>query len=578
MSRTEFDLYLCLDTISSTLRDLILQNNDYDMASFSPSNHVFDGLRFIPGELDLKYSRFQLKDQSNDTCLFNVFDRVSRLDLSSIQFQSGSLEENLKRLILCDNESTRTNSLTALFLRGLKLERLPSWMTNSLFPKLALLDLSKNFIRAIDLHSWTSLQQISLAFNPIEWETIQWCPNMTYRSINLRSTVQNRSYDVEERLQQLFRVTTDIDYSENYPDRPLRIDSVSIVIDAPKDGISLQLSLMNIIAWELSNASKLETISRLDLSHNRLTRLNLEKQHHLSYLQCSNQSLTKLILSKENRNLIELNCSWNALTTVEHFSSMEKKALKLIDLSYNVIDDIQTLFSNLHSQLLESVHLQSNRITRIPSKTFHRGLVSLYSIDLSNNRIDSIENEAFQAPNLQILDLTGNGLKTVESHFLSTGSLRLFYLINHTQALIDHCANSTTNDALLLTYIEWFEKNGTYMKTTQIQRSELVRPDQCLRPYFSRSKVKWIPIQDQHRMKHLSLYITMGVISVGIILGVIYLYRKNRFNLMTAFQRYRPLDRNTLVENVEDVGQQRREDDEIVMNLDEPPFNTARRS
>ncbi|CAF4344125.1 unnamed protein product, partial [Adineta steineri] len=47
-------------TISSTLQDLILSNNNYNGNTFSHSSKLFDGVRTISGKFDLQNSRFQM--------------------------------------------------------------------------------------------------------------------------------------------------------------------------------------------------------------------------------------------------------------------------------------------------------------------------------------------------------------------------------------------------------------------------------------------------------------------------------------------------------------------------------------
>jgi hypothetical protein len=60
----------------------------------------------------------------------------------------------------------------------------------------------------------------------------------------------------------------------------------------------------------------------------------------------------------------------------------------------------------------------------------------------------------------------------------------------------------------------------------------------------------------------------MGLLIIGI-----YLYRRNQLTFCVRFQRYKPLDRNILTENSIEMEQRQNEDDEIVMNIQEPPFN-----
>jgi Leucine-rich repeat (LRR) protein len=552
------------------------------MNTFSHSSRFFDGVRKMRGKLDLQYSRFNMSTQLEGNCLFDIFNQISMLDLSSVKFYSTSndIEKHIKHLLQCKTQPDQTRNgelLLHLNLRYLNLQRLPDCITNDRFPGLKQLDLSNNNIRSIDFSTFLKLSFIALAYNPIELRNISWNGNdRKYESVNLRSTLQIQTPNLMPHIKELFKITTNFDYSENCRNTSNNLTNFSMENDF--SSVSLNLSQTNLYSFDIKDISRFDDLQRLDISSNYLTELNLEKQSKLTYLDCSNQKLKTLIINRDFLKLIQLKCSNNSLKTIENFSLSSHKNLQFIDLSFNQIESIENLFSNLNSRYLHTINLQSNSITQLSSKVFHSKLISLYSINLSWNKINLIKTNTFQSPNLQLLDLTGNPLKTIEAKFLFAPSLRLFYIVDNTRQLIDRCAQSTIKDNLLLTYISWFEQNGTYMKNTQKEKSEQIQMDKCLSRYTSRSKVKWMKINDQHHLKHLSLYITMAAVIVGIILGMIYLYKKKKFNFLTSLQRYRPLDRNSLMGNTDDVNHHQREDDEIVMNLDEPPFNTIHRS
>ena len=574
--RATIQRIICLETISSTLRDLLLQRNDFDTTTFSHTSHLFDGVRHITGKLDLQYSRFQMGTQLTGNCLFDLFNEITALDLSHVEFLSiaNDTDVHLKHLLKCKASTDRPRQgeqLLDLFLRQLNLQSLPDWLTYDRFPRLAQLDLSHNNIHTIDLSAFTNLYRISLAFNPLELHDIGWRANTVYKSINLRSTIQNRNFNLTANLENLFKITTNIDYSGNMGSSSFSLAKFPVAIDFPLDGLSLNISHMNISSFDTKGFSQFDDLARLDISANQLIALNLEQQGKLAYLDCSNQNLTSLTLNGDHSDLVELRCARNQLATIENFSLHKHETLKSIDLSYNAVESLESFFSNTNSRHLHSVRFQSNVIKKIPAKTFHPKLISLYLIDLSWNQINSIERAAIQSPNLQILDLTGNPLKSIEPNFLFTASLRLFFIVNSSQELIDRCAQSTSDDTLLVNYMTWYEQNGTHMNSNPRQRAEEIQFDKCLRRYTSRSKVKWTKLSDGHQIKHWSLYVTMAAISTGIVLGTIYLYRKHKLAQQTSLQRYRPLNSHTLVENADDC---QPEDDEIVLNLNESPFRT----
>ncbi len=549
--------------ISSELTELILRNNIYDQNAFSNASHLFYGVRKLPGKLDLQNSLFQLIDEQEGNCLFNVFQQIKILDLSSVKFQgqSNETEFHLTYLLKCETLSDGTRNgeqLLDLYLRQLQLKRLPEWFTNDRFPLLRRLDLSNNNIYSIDIGTFATLRHVSLAYNPIELDQIIWRNDTIYESINLRSTIRNRTFDLSDRLKDLLKLTADIDYSENEGISSSNLRTIPIEIDFPIGQFSLNLSRTNINSFEVI----FNDLLRLDISSNSLIELNLDEYRKLNSLDCSNQYIKML---KFNEQLSELKCSNNSLKTIENFSLSKSEQLKLIDLSNNSINSLENLFTNLTSRFLRIINLKYNSIEIIPSNIFHRKLISLYEINLSWNRIHTIQKNAFQTPNLQILDLTGNPLINIEPNAILTASLRLFYVFNNTQEINERCLQSKSYDNLLFLYINWFKTNGSLMKNDQIEF------DQCLNRYFNQTKINLIITKGKHYI--LYVLISLGVISV--LFGGIYLYQRNKLTFFARFQRYRRLDRNILNENGTEMDQHLNEDEEIVMNLQEPPFNKS---
>ncbi|CAF4110635.1 unnamed protein product, partial [Rotaria sp. Silwood2] len=207
---SESDMYkTCLntpDTISSKLHDLILRNNVYDANTFSHSSQLFDGVRTITGTLDLQNSRFQFGTQLNGNCLFDLFQQITTLDLSSVQFESisNNITIHLTHLLKCKTQPgdiLNGQQLVNLYLRQLKLEYLPEWFRNDRFPVLDRLDLSNNNFHHIALNDFRNLHHISLAYNPIELNKIIWRSNTIYKSVNLRSTTaHNQTFNLSQRL------------------------------------------------------------------------------------------------------------------------------------------------------------------------------------------------------------------------------------------------------------------------------------------------------------------------------------------------------------------------------------------
>lgn len=512
-------------------------------------------------------------------CLFDLFQQITSLDLSNARFDSSSngTEVDLAHLLRCKSTADRTRhgkQLTRLYLRRLKLHRLPKWFSEDHFPGLTLLDLSSNDFREIDLSSFNALGSVSLAFNPIDVSAIVWRSISVYESINLRSTICNDTFDLTSRLQNLSRRSSSIDYSGNQPSAPVSLIDLPTPGDLQFNEPSLNLSRTNLKSFELSWSD----LRQLDVSGNVLTELNLGIQGKLVSLDCSDQKLTRLTLSDDLIDLSELKCSNNSLTSIDNFTPNKLNFLRSIDLSKNNFDSLEKLLANLTSPSLETIRLQWNRLKIVPSKIFHSRLISLYEINLSWNRIQTIEKDAFQSPNLQILDLTGNALKSVEPKAILTASLRLFFLFNQTEQFIDRCLQSTSNDNLLLIYVDWFEQNGTYMKSQQPARSAQIQLNQCSMRASTPTKTKWIINKGKKFFSYYFLYLTLGTLAIAVLAGMVYMYRRNKLAVITRFQRYKRLDRDQLIENAEEMHQHHGEEDDIVMNVEHPPYTLLSRA
>ncbi|CAF3630118.1 unnamed protein product [Rotaria socialis] len=566
------DMYkACLntpDTISSKLHDLILRNNIYDTNTFSHSCNLFNSVRSITGTLDLQNSRFKSSTKANENCLFDLFQQITTLDLSSIKFESESNnnENLLTHLLQCktkSNDSIPGSQLLNLYLRHLNIETLPEWLTDKRFLLLKRLDLSNNNIFYIDINIFENLQHLSLAYNPIELFNITWRDKKFYESINLCSTIRNRTFNLSKRLKNLFRLTKNVDYSENEGVLPVNITRIPLGVDFNTLDFSLNISRTNLYSFVVD----FYDIHRLDVSFNHLTELNLDKQMKLNYIDCSHQNLSKLILNKQLLELEELRCSNNSLKTVENLVFMEYTKLKLVDLSYNKIDSLKNLFHYLTSRFLHTINLKSNLIQIVPSYIFDNKLISLYEINLSYNRIHTIQTDAFESPNLQILDLTGNPLKTIEPNAIFTASLRLFYVYDDSQKPANQSANSKSLDQFLLLHKKWYKQNGTFMKNNPMRFRETSPLDK------HKQESGLINKGTKHFLKSYILYGTLGVVLLCVLFGGIYYYRKHQIIYFPSFQHYRKIDRQQLVQNATEMDIDQREEDEIVMNLEEPPFN-----
>ena len=152
-----------------------------------------------------------------------------------------------------------------------------------------------------------------------------------------------------------------------------------------------------------------------------------------------------------------------------------------------------------------------------------------------------------------------------------TASLRLFFIFNDTQQLNDRCAQSGPNSKLLLMYLNWFERNGTVMKRYPIQFGK------CLTSYVNKTKADNAIKPSKYSSKYFILYISLIVTLITVLCGGIYYYRKNHSRLFAWYQRYKQLNKDMMVQNATEMDQYRRDDDENVMDMNEPPYSTLNR-
>jgi Leucine-rich repeat (LRR) protein len=194
--------------------------------------------------------------------------------------------------------------------------------------------------------------------------------------------------------------------------------------------------------WVNANTFRaLNSLVALDLSHNRLSKLDGQALSTMSSLQILNLDHNGLHTLSPNafRNLPALKIlrlSHNAIETLnprtlqslaqltslslDHNSlrSLHRNALKnctrLQDLALhgNLLEDVPDAIREL--PLLRTLHLGSNRIVAVKNSSFE-GLGHLYGLSLAGNGIDSIESLAF-APvsDLQALNLAHNSISKLD--------------------------------------------------------------------------------------------------------------------------------------------------------------------
>jgi Leucine-rich repeat (LRR) protein len=158
-----------------------------------------------------------------------------------------------------------------------------------------------------------------------------------------------------------------------------------------------------------------EDIECIDLRSRNLTFIpSLKRFKNLKELNCSFNKLTSL--PSLNENLRELNCSYNQLTSLPCLN----EKLKYLNCMSNQLTSLPSLNENL-----QTLHCSSNKLTLLPS--LNENLQSLYCC---NNHLTSLP---YLNKNLQLLDCSSNQLTSLPS--LNENLQTLYCLFNHLTSL-----------------------------------------------------------------------------------------------------------------------------------------------
>ncbi|MED6235680.1 hypothetical protein ATANTOWER_031532 [Ataeniobius toweri] len=176
------------------------------------------------------------------------------------------------------------------------------------------------------------------------------------------------------------------------------------------------LSLSHNRLSSVPNATKnLQSLSKLDLSYNRIKTVGCQDFHNLT-------------------KLVELNLQNNSISALKDCLFNNLVRLQVLALQFNQIKHLKGAFKT-HLPKLQIMHLNGNKLTALLPGEFG-GLESLLNLSLHGNEIAKLFNESFVGlTNLLKLDLTSNqitrqGLDTGAFNAL-TNLLRLDLSINH---------------------------------------------------------------------------------------------------------------------------------------------------
>ena len=189
---------------------------------------------------------------------------------------------------------------------------------------------------------------------------------------------------------------------------------------------STSLDLIDLELTSLPNLSSLITLTKIDLSGNNLTAVDLQGLSNLTEINLSNNKLTSVSLLGFS-SLEELYIDNNQLTSVCWQGLSELKVLSLSSNRLTLVDlqglsnltEINLSENNLTAvdlqglSLLVEIDIRNNKLTSMNLN----GLSNLTSIDLSDNKLSSVDLQGLS--NLTSIDLSDNKLSSVNLQGLS---------------------------------------------------------------------------------------------------------------------------------------------------------------
>lgn len=233
--------------------------------------------------------------------------------------------------------------------------------------KLEKIDLMENHLTKITKHIFSGnfheLQEINLSFNAIS--TIE--SGSFDRLVNLVS-MDISSNCITHLHSNLFKKCSDL--------REIVLSSNRITkIGSNLFNMKTALNLLDMSFNNLETIPKfqIKSIKHLDMSHNKITKLDLN--HESSHER------------KKLANVEELSVAYNAITKCVKMSEMRNDIIRL-DLSHNQINDMNDFPILLSMEVLELSH---NNISSLSVYKFRERFPSLKALNISENKIDCKE-------------------------------------------------------------------------------------------------------------------------------------------------------------------------------------------
>lgn len=418
------------------LRQLSLRGNKLTTIS----DEAFQNLPELEN-LDLAYNSltmfdFDYFDQVGTLASLRVnvsYNKIKELTDNSSGFNLGRSDgtvyhSNIKILDLSHNNISRIStgffkpaelSVTQLYLGHNSIMN----TTRDLFgnmPQLQWLDLSHNLISNIDFDTFKNTKNLQLLY--LSENSITDVPQNLFKSVHDLRVVDFSHNQIRSLPDNLFPDDgmESLDLSHNFL---YKIPVTSLSNMAALTMCELDLSHNNIQAihsMDLSN--KFRSLSMLDLSYNKLLRLNdaaFATLPHLSVLILSHNEdlkvMDKAFVGLQN-SLIKLGLNNVSLTTVP---DLPLPSLRVLQLAQNDLPSISQELSRNMSQL-RALDLSGNDLSTIP--LLLNSLTNLRWLSFAGNSIKALTNNSFAklSEDLEYLDVSHLDLNAFELGALDT--------------------------------------------------------------------------------------------------------------------------------------------------------------
>jgi len=315
---------------------------------------------------------------------------LKNLDVSNNKIKDINFLSQLKSLSsinLSNNEITNGDRLISYIesMKDLQVIDVSNNLINHFSPQSSLknveiLNLDNNNISEFDLNKFPSLTSLSLSFNRLKIISNPKQPRK-FKELNLRNnqlkSIDLTKFDLTET--SLIDLTSNsltkfVINEENLSDEVsinLGSNSFTQIPIFPKTSKIREINLSNNALGGEIDISDLKEIKSLDLTMNKIEKIESTEIMALTSLECSYNQLSDLNL--ENfQNLNSLDASHNKISTISLNSNF-----RVLDLSFNALENIDTISTSAYSK----INLAHNLFKKVPSFSTDR----LGKLDLSSN-------------------------------------------------------------------------------------------------------------------------------------------------------------------------------------------------